>query len=247
MWRHGRIIDYFFKRRTKRPVLRAKFARRTEVNSDRSDIRMLEPGIPVERYGDYQQSTGNTAQEAESERLISVSKSKRLFIEKSAWDEFGDRKQQPSGESVVFLSNDGTAVYKVHNPFAKSVIKQMHAQDAIYEHLIHNILFPSTRYQFVGISEDVDGVRIILKQSYISKSFVLASRSDIDRYLVDSLGLKIEDRYFYGNDYISVTDVSFNSDNVLTDGENLFFIDPIIKLKRPALEVLDYYDTKLSD
>ena len=51
MWRHGRIIDYFFKRRTKRPVLRAKFARRTEVNSDRSDIRMLEPGIPVERYG----------------------------------------------------------------------------------------------------------------------------------------------------------------------------------------------------
>ena len=65
-------------------------------------------------------------------------------------------------------------------------------------------------------------------------------------YLNKVLGLKKEDNYFYGNDYFSVTDVSNLSDNVLSgeDG-HLYFIDPIIKLKKPALEVLDFlYKTK---
>ena len=36
-------------------------------------------------------------------------------------------------------------------------------------------------------------------------------------------------------------DVSYQSDNVLCDSEGrLFFIDPIIKLKKPALEVWEY-------
>lgn len=47
----------------------------------------------------------------------------------------------------------------------------MHAQDAIYEHLIHNILFPNTRYHLEGISEDADGVRIVLSQKYIPDIF----------------------------------------------------------------------------
>lgn len=34
-------------------------------------------------------------------------------------------------------------------------------------------------------------------------------------------------------------------DNVLYDGEKLYFIDPIIKLKRPAKEVLNYYYAQL--
>ena len=63
----------------------------------------------------------------------------------------------------------------------------------------------------------------------------------IDNYLIEGLGLTIENRYFYGNDYVAVTDVSADGDNVLTDGKNLYFIDPIIKLKRPAIEVLEYY------
>ena len=117
----------------------------------------------------------------------------------------------------------------------------MHSQDAIYEHLVHNVLFPTTRYLFKGISEDAEGVRIVLSQKYIPDTFIAPTQDVIDNYLIDGLGLTIEDRYYYGNDYVAVTDVSAEGDNVLTDGENLYFIDPIIKLKRPAIEVLDYY------
>lgn len=117
----------------------------------------------------------------------------------------------------------------------------MHAQDAIYEHLIHNILFPNTRYRFEGISEDADGVRIILSQPYISDQYVMPTQESIDRYLIEGLGLHHENRYFYGNEFLAVTDVSADGDNVLTDGERLYFIDPIIKLKASAVDVLNYY------
>jgi len=202
---------------------------------------VFEAGLSAEQYGDYEQGTGNAAQEAESQRLITLAKEHGLFIAKSEWETMGDRKRLPSGESIVYLNGDGTEVIKLRNPFAKFVVKRLHAQNAIYEHLIHNILFPTTRYRFKGICDDVDGVRIVLTQKYISDIFNIPTQEDIDRYLIECLGLTKEDRFYYGNDYVAVTDVFADGDNVLADGEKLYFIDPIIKFKKPAPMVFDYY------
>lgn len=235
------FIRSIFRRRGKRTPVCAELATRREADSDRSDIRMFEVGLSAKQSGDHQHGTGNAAQEAESNRLIAIAKDNGLFVEKSEWDNLGDRKRLPSGESIVYLSPDGQEVIKLRNPFAKSAIKQMHATDAIYEHLIHNILFPNTRYRFMGISEDLGGVRIVLSQRYISDVFTIPTQDEIDRYLVEGLGLKKEGNYFYGNDMIAVTDVFADGDNVLADGEMLYFIDPIIKFKKPATEVLEQY------
>lgn len=253
------FIRSIFRRRTERTPVCAEFASRSEADSDRSDIRVFEVGLSVKQSGDYEQgtgdcartklseqcppeqSTGNAAQEAESSRLIAIAKDNGLFVEKSEWENLGDRKRLPSGESIVYLSPDGQEVIKLRNPFAKSAIKQMHASDAIYEHLIHNILFPNTRYRFKGISEDIGGVRIVLSQRYISDVFTIPTQDEIDRYLVEGLGFEKESRYFYGNEWIAITDVFADGDNVLADGENLYFIDPIIKFKKPAPEVLEHY------
>lgn len=235
------FIRSIFRRRTERTPVCAELASRSEADSDRSDIRMFEVGLSAKQSGDYEQSTGNTAQEAESNRLIAIAKDNGLFVEKSEWEKLGDRKRLPSGESIVYLSPDGQEVIKLRNPFAKSAIKQMHASDAIYEHLIHNILFPNTHYRFKGISEDIGGVRIVLSQRYISDVFTISTQDEIDRYLVEGLGFEKESRYFYGNEWIAITDVFADGDNVLADGENLYFIDPIIKFKKPAPEVLEHY------
>lgn len=235
------FIRSIFRRRTERTPVCAELASRSEADSDRSDIRMFEVGLSAKQSGDHEYGTGNAAQEAESNRLIAIAKDNGLFVKKSEWEKLGDRKRLPSGESIVYLSPDGQEVIKLRNPFAKSAIKQINATDAIYEHLIHNILFPNTRYRFKGISEDMGGVRIILSQRYISDVFTIPTQDEIDRYLVEGLGFEKESRYFYGNDLIAVTDVFADGDNVLADGENLYFIDPIIKFKKPATEVLDHY------
>ena len=58
----------------RRSAIRAEFASRSEADSDRSDIRVFEAGLSAEQYGDYEQSTGNAAQEKESNRLIAIAK-----------------------------------------------------------------------------------------------------------------------------------------------------------------------------
>ena len=81
MWDYGRkVIESLFKRRTERPEIRAEFASRSEADSDRNNIRVFEAGLSAERYGDYEQSTGNAAQEEESNRLISIAKANNLYI-----------------------------------------------------------------------------------------------------------------------------------------------------------------------
>lgn len=174
---------------------------------------------------------------------MQIARGHGLFVPKNEWEpRFGDRKRLPSGESIVFLSADSTTITKIRNPFAKAAIKNLCPQDIIYEHLIHNIFFPNTHYSFAGISSDIDGVRIILQQPYIPLKFISPSQKQIDRYLTRFLHLEKENSYFYGNDLISITDVSADGDNVLVDeAGTLFFIDPIIRLKKPATRILEYY------
>lgn len=243
MWRnYGRkIINAIFKKRTGSPAVRVEFESRVQADSDRSDIRVFEAGLSSEQHGDYEQSTGTAAQEAESARIIAIAKEQGLFIDKSEWSKFGDRKRLPSGESIVFLNDNEDVVTKIRDPFAKSVIKNLHACDAIYEHLVHNILFPNSRYKFVGISEDLGGVQFIFQQRYLSDKYISPSQKSIDAYLINGFGFHVENRYYYANDYIAITDVSADGDNVLSDGAHLYFIDPIIKFKQPASIVLDYY------
>ena len=240
-----KIIEVLFKRRAKRTAICAELASRCEADSDRSDIRVFETGLSAEQYGDYQQGSGVATQEEKEQRLIAIAKENGLFVDKSKWDNYGDRKRLPSGESIVYLSEDEKNVIKLRNPFAKSVIKHLNAQDAIYEHLAHNMLFPNTRYRFMGITQDASGVRFVLTQKYFADIYEIPMQNEIDCYLIEGLGLMSEDRYYYGNEYLAVTDVSSDGDNVLKDGEKLYFIDPIIRFKKPATEVLDYYNRLL--
>ena len=242
MCNYGRkIIEYIFKKRRECIDICAELECRSEAYRDRSDIRVFEIGLSSEQYGDYEQGTGNAAYENESARIISIAKENGLYITKSQIEALGDRKRLPSGESIVYFDEKNSLVYKVRNPFAKSNLKRLHAQDVIYEHLVHNILFPNTRYILHGVGDENGEMRLVLSQPYISDKYPLPSMKRIEFYLQNGLGLMKENRYYYGNEWLAVTDVSNEGDNVLADEDNLYFIDPIILLKRPAIEVLTHY------
>ncbi|MBR1550631.1 MAG: hypothetical protein IJ634_08365 [Bacteroidales bacterium] len=180
-------------------------------------------------------------QEAFGNRLIDYAKKNGLYREPAAWGSFGERKRKPSGECVVYIDEANERVIKVKDPYAKAPMKGHAASDAIFEHVVHNILFPNTKYRLVGISNSPIGdVRFMLEQHYMKDGFEPATQKDIDKYLSDTLSLNKEGKYWYGNDYYAITDVDAASDNVLADDNgNLFFIDPIIKFKKPATEVID--------
>ncbi len=241
MKNYGRkIIDYIFGKRPDCAPIHYECEQKIQADSDRSDIRVFETGVSSQRHGDYWQGKRN-AEEKECNRLIDIAKANGLYITKTDWDKFGDRRVTPTGESIVFLSKDAVTYTKMKSPFAKAPLKHILPEDIIYEHLIHNILFPDTRYRFVGISEDQKGIRIVLQQRNVSCMFRVPTQKMIDDYLIHQLGLAKEDKYFYGNEYLAITDVSNVSDNVLCDEDGrLYFIDPIIRLKRSGREVWEY-------
>lgn len=242
MLNYGRkIVKNIFKKRSEGLGLRHDCIARVQADSHRSDIRVFEARLSAQRYGDNLESASDLAEKV-SACLIETAKENNLFIPESSWDGFGDRKRLPSGESIVYLSPDSQSVIKIKNPFAKAAIKNLRPCDIILEHIVHNILFPETQYTFKGVSQDLDELRLVFSQPYVPMTFAPPAQKKIDKFLTGSMGLKKEDAYFYGNDYIAVTDVSEDSDNVLIDSAGkMYFIDPIIRFKKNVPEVIEYY------
>lgn len=131
----------------------------------------------------------------------------------------------------MFFNSEKHLYYKSKDPYARSVTKNSHAEDAVFEHIIHNILFPDTRYEFIGVNGGDEEVRFVLAQREVY-SFEKPTQKQIGDYMENVLGLRKEDEYSWGNSYLSVTDVEAGSDNAFIgfDGK-IYFIDPLIRLK----------------
>ena len=153
--------------------------------------------------------------------------------------EYGELISKRTGESSVYWNAAENAYYKVKNPVAKAPLKKTSESDWMYEHVVHNILFPDTAYEFLGAFREAGEIRFVLKQRGIS-SETFPTDEEVAEWLKRELGLEPEDRYWFGNDLLAVTDVGAKGDNVLKgDDGRLYFIDPLIRLKRPALEVIE--------
>ena len=212
---------------------------RRQGDCDRGSIRVFEEKLASQPHGDWL-SGERDAQEAVSRFIIETAKEAGLFIEHSRWTAFGERKRLPSGESIIYENSAQGIVYKVRDPFAKLHLKSGRSLDVLYDHVIHNLLFPNAAYRLIGISELSGGVRMILAQPFVY-TYAIPTKKQIEEYLM-SIGLQAEDHYYYGNEWLAVTDVSDNSDNVVFDNNGeLLFIDPIIKFKKPALGVIEHY------
>lgn len=204
--------------------------------SNRGDIRVFEQGLEDARNIHSNDSERNR-REAESERLVSIAKENGLFIPFYETKHLGVIQPKRTGESTVYVNEEQGKVYKVKDPYAKAALKNgVQPEDAIYEHIIHNLLSLETEYTFVGISEDLGDLRIVLSQNII-QSFELPTRGQVVTALA-AKGLYSEDNYSFGNDLISVIDVEGDNTLIGTDG-NIYFIDPIIKFKRPVMEIIE--------
>ncbi|MBD5317863.1 MAG: hypothetical protein HDS09_01145, partial [Bacteroides sp.] len=206
-----------------------------EADRDRSDIRVYEEGLGSSR-DEYSEYGERTRRNTEAERLIGIAHQQGQYIPKSAYDNFGKKLPKRTGESEVYINKDAGRVYKVKDPAAKSPMKGgVQPEDAIYEHLVHNKYFPETRYQFEGISDDMGDLRIVLSQGYIN-AVDNATDEQIEAALAEK-GLYPEGNYRYGNEEISVTDVTGDNALLGADGK-VYFIDPIIDFKKPVREII---------
>ena len=208
---------------------------------DLRDIRLLEGGLAaapgeypvhVEEAGERRES-----ERRESERLIAAAKTAGLYIAPASIGDFGKQISFTSNESLVFHDEAAGRVYKVRDPFALSLTKKQPPEDAIYEHIIHNIYFPEARYRFEGITEHGGTVRIILSQPFIG-TYLTPTNEEIFRSMKERGLSSPPGAYTVEDDDVFVTD--HFGDNVLKGEDGtLFFIDPSISFKRPAREIIE--------
>lgn len=212
-----------------------------QSDCDRGSVRVFEAQLASQPYGDWLSGSRN-AQKAVSQFIIDTAIDSGLFVSESSLSSLGERKRLPSGESIIYENAAQGVIYKVRDPYAKLHLKSGRAIDVLYDHIAHNVLFPEAKYTLIGVTSILDEVRFILAQPFFYYNDV-PTQKQIDAALLKR-GLRKEDNYYYGNDYLSVTDVSASSDNVIQkeDGE-LLFIDPIIKIKKPIDELIEFYSS----
>lgn len=102
MENYGRkIINYIFGKRSNSSTISYEREQKVQADSDRSDIRVFETGLSTQQYGDNRQST-RTAEKEECLRLIKIAKEQGLYIDKSDWGKFGDRRMIPTEKVLSF-------------------------------------------------------------------------------------------------------------------------------------------------
>lgn len=206
-----------------------------EGDRDRGDIRVYETGLVASR-NEHTNDSERTRRNAEAERLIGIARANKQYWDQQAFGTLGERIPKRGGESEVYIDRQNGRVYKIKDPYAKSPMKgNVQPEDAIYEHLVHNKYFPETRYRFEGISEEMGDVRIVLSQGYVD-AVDNATDEQIEVALAEK-GLYRVDNYTFGNDEITVTDVTGDNALLGADGK-VYFIDPIINFRKPVKEIV---------
>ena len=209
-------------------------SRRDQAVSDCRCVGLLAEALQAQRGRDPDRGARDSLR-----ALREAATAADRWVDESRISLFGDLVSKRTGESAVYWNSGESVFYKVKNPEAKRPLKRTGDNDWVYEHVIHNILFPEASYEFVGIGEETGELRVVLRQrAVLTETF--PTRRQIVRALAER-GLRREDRYFFGDSVVSVTDVGEHGDNVLL-GDNgvVYFVDPLIRLHRPAPDVIEF-------
>ena len=162
---------------------------------------MLEEALANERSRDIGGEPSDPVLR-ESDCLIVAAKVANCLLEAKSVP--GTRYSVRTGESEVRMVQNEQMYYKIKNPFAKSHLKRHDIRESIYEHVVHNILFPETALQFLGVCADGREARLVYRQNAV-RTERRPTDEQIAIYLA-SLGLERAGRYEFGNELLFVTD-----------------------------------------
>lgn len=137
---------------------------RERALSDIRGIRVLAAACADERSRDSGAMSSDSIRR-ESRALIAAAKRTKFFVEAATVP--GTRYTIHTGESEVRIVQRDQIYYKIKDPFAKMHLKKHPVEYTLFEHVVHNALFPDCCLDFLGIAEDMHEARMVFRQDAV--------------------------------------------------------------------------------
>ena len=179
-----------------------------------------------------------------SEYLLTRARQSGLYMDPSTVSSLGDLLSAATNESRVYVNYARRKVYKVKDPFAASGLKENSPEDALYEHIIHNIFFPDTRYTLIGVTEEAGRLRFVLCQDYVESVRKLSAKESEKEMTLK--GFSRKNAMFMENKYVKIADLTGQNALIREDG-TVAFVDPLISNKMPARKIIDEFFSMKAD
>jgi hypothetical protein len=127
-------------------------------------------------------------------------------------------------EQKVFFDDEKSKVYKLN--YAIFYVNWTQYLESL---MIHNILFPETKYEIEGFLKINTTIYAVVSQSYILPS----ERTDIEmvRRYMNAKGFVIKRKNDYVHSELGLIIEDLHEENVLVRDGTLFFIDTVMYLK----------------
>lgn len=155
------------------------------------------------------------------DRLREYAKENGIYFPSSEQFQYGEPKR--GEESVVFLQEDGQSVVKLTTP---ALSKNWY--NLFNRNLAHSLLFPHLSYSFIGFTERTGGKLAAV----FSQRAVPVNESTPDQRLkwASTHGFIAIDDVTFDNPKLGIMLTDLHSKNVLSDGDIMNFIDPMIDI-----------------
>jgi len=156
----------------------------------------------------------------EEEILESYIKKNNLFFNDLRFSIYLDE----GAEQKVFFDDEKSKVIKLND-----AIFYVNWSQYFESLLVHNILFPETKYELLGFVKINEILYSAISQDYIQPT-VKTNIEFVKEYMI-SKGFTIKKRNDYVHSELGIIIEDLHEENVLVKDDTLFFIDTVIYLK----------------
>jgi hypothetical protein len=126
-------------------------------------------------------------------------------------------------EQKVYLAPNGKSVYKTNTG-----IFYLSWLDYFHSLCLHNLFFPATAYELIGLCKDDTQLLVLVKQPYV----ITTEPTDLAliRLFLESNGFSLQRNNDYKHQTLGIILEDLHDENVLTSQGVLFFIDTVFYL-----------------
>ena len=190
-----------------------------------SGIGRTQPKNFIETVASYLRAGEGTNKQTEATKLSKQEETEALEFLATQQNLWVDKSEKlfylaEGAEQKVYITEDGTFVLKFNDS-----IFYAYWLDYFISLILHNYFFPETAYTLIGFYKDGNHLYAVVKQPFVL--IHEPTNLELIKEFLLSNGFAHKKNHDYFNEYLGLILEDLHDENVLTNSDELFFIDTV--------------------